>query len=76
MALAVAGKQEGRLEVSEDEILTLRDVAERLKTSVKSVRRRIRDGHLRAFKEGGRVLVLKSDLDDYLRRQIEATATR
>lgn len=36
------------------EILTLEEVAAFLKTSVKTVRRRISSGKLKAFKEGGR----------------------
>ncbi|MEQ1839949.1 MAG: helix-turn-helix domain-containing protein [Verrucomicrobiales bacterium] len=51
-------------------ILTLEEVAAILKTSVKTVRRRIASGKLRSFKEGGRVRVLESDLEDYIRRQL------
>lgn len=47
----------------------LPEVAEILRVSVETVRRRIRAGQLRSFKEGGRVLVLESDLIEYLQRQ-------
>ncbi len=54
-----------------DEILTLEEVAGILKSSVKTVRRRIAFGKIRSFKEGGRVRVLNSDLDDYIQGLIE-----
>jgi len=53
-------------------ILTLDEVADFLKTSVKTVRRRVASGKLKAFKEGGRVLVLEAELEEYIRRQIAA----
>ena len=62
--------------MNSEEILTLPEVATRLKTSTKTVRRRIASGALRAFKEGGRVCVLLSDLVDYLQQQINSTATK
>lgn len=46
--------------------LLLPEVAEILRLDVKSVRRRIRSGKLKSFKEGGRVLVRESDLQEYL----------
>ena len=52
------------------EILSLEEVAEVLKTSVKTVRRRIASGKLKAFREGGRVRVLDADLSAYLSRQL------
>jgi len=58
------------------EFLKIEEVAERLKASVKTVRRRIATGELRGFKEGGRVCVLESDLAEFISRQIQATATR
>ena len=58
------------------DLLKLEEVAERLKASVKTVRRRIAAGELRAFKEGGRVCVLASDLVEYIERRIRATASR
>lgn len=51
-------------------ILTLEEVAAFLKTSVKTVRRRVSSGKLRCFKEGGRVLVLEDELEKYLLQQI------
>jgi len=58
------------------EILTLEEVAARLKVSVKTVRRRIASGKLPAFKEGGRVCVLHRDLEAYIEQQIRITAVR
>ena len=52
------------------EIMTLPEVAEYLKSSVKTVRRRIEDGFLKSFKDGGRRLVVSADLDDYIQAQI------
>lgn len=49
-----------------DEILSLDEVAEILKISVKTVRRRIASGKIRFFKEGGRIRVLNSELDKYV----------
>lgn len=62
--------------MSTGEILILPEVAERLKASVKTVRRRIADGKIRAFKEGGRVCVLATDLADYLEKIIRTAAPR
>ncbi len=59
-----------------DEILTLEEVAQLLKASVKTVRRRIASGKLRAFKEGGRVCVLHSEFEAYINQQLERSATR
>ena len=58
------------------EFYKIEEVAEFLKTSVKTVRRRISSGELRSFKEGGRVCVLKADLTDYLNRKVQQTASR
>ena len=52
-------------------ILTMVEVAEYLKASVKTVRRRIASGKLKAFKDGGRLLVLASDLEEYVQSQID-----
>ena len=60
----------------ETEILTLPEVAARLKTSVKTVRRRIASSKLPAFKEGGRVLVLAGDLENYIQSQIDRRGRR
>jgi excisionase family DNA binding protein len=59
-----------------DRLMVLKDVAEHLRASVKTVRRRIAAGELRGFKEGGRVCVLESDLMEFLGRRIQATASR
>ena len=56
---------------SRPDIMTLPEVAAYLKSSVKTVRRRIASGKIVAFKEGGRVLVLASELDRYIQSQIE-----
>lgn len=52
------------------ELLRLPEVATMLKTSVKTVRRRIAQGKIPAFKEGGRICVLSSDLADYFKKII------
>jgi len=44
----------------------LPEVAAVLRLNVKSVRRRIKSGKLKSVKEGGRVLVRESDLEQYL----------
>lgn len=62
--------------MSWEPFLTLPEVAERLKASIKTIRRRIASGELRSFKEGGRVCVLESDLSEFIRRRIQTTATR
>ncbi len=56
-------------------ILTIEDVATHLKCSVKTARRRVEAGVIRSFKEGGRVCVLKSDFEAYLREQIRKSRT-
>lgn len=48
------------------EILTLEEVAKILKISVKTARRRVASEKFRSFKEGGRVCVLRPDLEQYL----------
>lgn len=53
------------------EILTLEEVADFLKTSVKTVRRLIGSGELPAFKVRGQLRVRKSDLEAYIDRQLE-----
>ena len=52
------------------EIMTLPEVAAYLKSSIKTVRRRISKGKIEAFKEGGRLLVLSDELDRYIQSQI------
>lgn len=53
-----------------DEILSLDEVAERLKQSVKTVRRRTTSGDLPSFREGGRRRVLARDLEEYIEKQL------
>lgn len=62
--------------MSMEEFFMLPEVAERLKASVKTVRRRIEEGKIPAFKEGGRVCVLASDLEAYLDKIIRTTVPR
>lgn len=62
--------------MSTEEFFMLPEVAERLKASVKTVRRRIEEGKIPAFKEGGRVCVLASDLEAYLDKIIRTTVPR
>lgn len=68
--------REGRKGIAMQVFFVIEEVAEFLKTSVKTVRRRISSGELRSFKEGGRVCVLKADLDEYLARKVRETASR
>ena len=51
------------------EILSLEDVAELLKVSPKTVRRRAASGELPSFREGGRRRVLAQDLEEYIEKQ-------
>jgi len=51
-----------------DSFLLLPEVAQVLRCSVKTVRRLIQDGKLRAGKNRGRVVVLKSALQGYVRK--------
>lgn len=51
-----------------DEFLLLPEIARVLRCSVKTVRRLILDGKLRAGKNRGRVVVLKSALQGYVRK--------
>lgn len=62
--------------MKDNRLMLLKEVAEHLSASVKTVRRRIAAGELRGFKEGGRVCVLESDLTEFLGRRIRATASR
>ena len=57
-------------------IITLEEVAEYLRGSVKTVRRLIAAGKLQAFKSGGRVFVLEAELENYIKRQVERTLAR
>jgi excisionase family DNA binding protein len=58
------------------ELLRIEEVAQRLRASEKTVRRRVAEGRIPSFKEGGRIFVLESDLDDYLQRQIKRVRPR
>ena len=55
--------------------MTLAEVAEYLKISIKTVRRRIASGKLGAFKEGGNLRVLRSELDRYIQSLIGRVRT-
>jgi excisionase family DNA binding protein len=50
-------------------LYTLDEVAAMLKVSIKTVRRLIDDGKLKAIKIRGQLRIKQSDLDDYLSRQ-------
>lgn len=56
-----------------DEFLLLPEIAPVLRCSVKTVRRLIQDGKLKAAKNRGRVVVLRSALHRYV-RNITSTA--
>nr|WP_185972430.1 helix-turn-helix domain-containing protein [Georgenia yuyongxinii] len=53
---------------SRPSFLTVPEVAERLRASVFTVRRRIKAGELSATRSGRRLLVLESDLAAYIAR--------
>lgn len=55
-----------------DPHLTVSEAADRLRCSVKTVRRRIYAGHLKSFKMGGQVFILLSELERYMETQIKA----
>ncbi len=57
-------------------VLTLEEVSNHLKASVKTIRRRIASGEIKSFKEGGRVLILEAELRDYLQRKIHGNKAR
>ena len=57
-------------------ILTLEEVANHLKVSVKTVRRRVVSQEIKSFKEGGRVLILETEFVGYLERKIQETTAR
>lgn len=56
-----------------DEFLLLPEIAPVLRCSVKTVRRLIQDGKLKAAKNRGRVVVLKSALHGYVRKITSTT---
>lgn len=47
-------------------LLTVKEVATRLHIHEETVRREIRDGHLKAYKPGRKYLVSEADLADYV----------
>ena len=49
-----------------DPVLTVREVAELLGVSYRTVLRRIEDGSLRAVRRGGRFFVRQSWIDEFL----------
>jgi excisionase family DNA binding protein len=66
-AIQKGGEEASRMKIGR--FLNVQEVADELRLSVETVRRRIKAGKLRSFKEGGRVLVREADLDDYIQRQ-------
>lgn len=65
-------EEEGEREMKVGRMMFLEEVAEILRKSVKTVRRRVDTGKLKAFKEGGRIMVLEADLEAYLEQQIRS----
>ena len=53
---------------ADPDFLTLKDAAKRLRCSVKTMRRRIHSGLIRATPEGGRHLIAVEDFYGYLER--------
>lgn len=49
-----------------DRLMKIHEIAEEMKADEKTVYRRIRDGKLKVFKEGGRWLMWRSQLLVYL----------
>lgn len=56
-------------------LLTLAEAAERLRVSVKTVRREIADGRLNPVRVRSRILLRQSDLDNYIACQSAGGAT-
>jgi excisionase family DNA binding protein len=50
------------------QMLTIQNVADRLRCSVDTVRRRIADGRLRALRDGGLIRISEADLTAYIKR--------
>jgi excisionase family DNA binding protein len=48
-------------------LLTVSEVAERLRVSTKTVRRRIKDGSLRSIRISGLIRIAMADLEDFIR---------
>jgi excisionase family DNA binding protein len=55
---------------SNDEVLTLREVAIHAKAPLRSVRKWIAEGRLRAIRPGRLRLVWRSDLDEFLTPEV------
>jgi excisionase family DNA binding protein len=63
--------------MSDERFLTVREVAERIRSSPQTVRRWLRQGRLRGFRPGGTKLgyrVRESDLQRFLSESDESTA--
>ncbi|HLF76359.1 MAG TPA: helix-turn-helix domain-containing protein [Dehalococcoidia bacterium] len=52
-----------------NELLTVEEVAHRLRLHAESVRRLLREGDLRGFRLAGRWRISEKDLDDFLERR-------
>jgi excisionase family DNA binding protein len=55
-----------------EEFLTLKDVADRLKVSVKTVRRWVKSGQLRGIRAGKQWRVPESAIEEFVRKGGEA----
>ncbi len=55
-------------------VYTIDEAAEALRLGSSTVRERIRSGRLRSFKDGGRRLIARQDLVDYIERLREEAA--
>jgi excisionase family DNA binding protein len=53
-------------------LLTIKDVAERLRVTPSTVYKLITDGKLRSFKVGNRYRINEADLEKYMEESIEA----
>ena len=56
------------------EFLTIEEVAQEIRISVAAVRKRIKEGLLRAYRPGKRVLVRRADLEIFLKRTMQESA--
>jgi len=57
-----------------ERLLTLGEAADRLDCSTRTLRRRIRDGSLPAFRDGGLVRLREVDLDRYVAANVTRAA--
>lgn len=55
--------------MSDDELLTVKEVADRVKVHPETVRGWIRDGELEAVDIGGEYRIYKQDLDKFLKER-------